>query len=341
METGRKIAAGILTVVLVIPLAMGGLTLLSISPWVLNRSFYLELLDDEQLYRLALQEIDPQLELALTAVDPALEAIPPEALGEALHELLTPAYLRSETVRTVNQVFDALEQRSAAGSLYLDLAPLKEALSGAEGFRFAATLAAALPECLPGAQPRAPGSNLLRCRPENLSQEQATEVILSTLPELVEIIPDHLVIMDETGSTSSESSRPRLGSGGLLAIGITLTIMAAVLCLAVGFLAGRDRREKTLWMGWSLVLPTGLMLLIGLMIRLLLFNDFGYFGLRAELVETLRHSPELAQALLEKLHFVITTVARGFLTVGAVAGGIAGGFVVWGFSIEAGQRKNP
>ncbi len=59
MESGRKIAAGILTVVLVIPLAMGGLTVLSISPWALNRSFYLGLLDDEQLYRLALQDDRP------------------------------------------------------------------------------------------------------------------------------------------------------------------------------------------------------------------------------------------------------------------------------------------
>ena len=285
--------------------------------------------------------IDPQLELVLTAIEPSLETVPPEALGRALDELLAPAYLRSETVRIVNQVFDTLERRSAASSLYFDLAPLKEALSGTEGFRFAATLASALPVCPPGALPRAPGSNLLRCRPENFSQEQATDVILSALPELIEKIPDRLVITNEPWSVSTKSFGPRLGSGSLLATGIVLTIMTAVLCIAVGFLAGRDRREKTLWMGWSLVLPAGLMLAIGLVIRLALIKDFGYFGLRADLLEAFRYSPELALPLMEKLHHVLSIVGRGFLTVGAVAGGIAGGFVVWGFSIEAGQRKNP
>ena len=50
----RKLLALIIAVAVVFPLAMAALSLMSVSPWALDRKFYEQLLGDTRLYEVLL-----------------------------------------------------------------------------------------------------------------------------------------------------------------------------------------------------------------------------------------------------------------------------------------------
>ncbi len=76
----RKIIAVCLLIVLVWPLLFGSLTLLSINSWVLDRNFYVNLLDDPRLYE-AMVSQDLPLYMNTRWFPGAIDsALPPAAL---------------------------------------------------------------------------------------------------------------------------------------------------------------------------------------------------------------------------------------------------------------------
>ena len=52
----RKLLALMIAVAVVFPLALAALSLMSVSPWALDRKFYEQLLDDPRLYEVLLQQ---------------------------------------------------------------------------------------------------------------------------------------------------------------------------------------------------------------------------------------------------------------------------------------------
>jgi hypothetical protein len=336
----RKVIAAVLDVVLAVPLILAALILLALSSWVLDRGFYLRLVSDERLYTAFLDEgLPPALERAKEFVkDPyvaELDGIPPQVLAPALREVLTPAYLRGEAVRLVNEVFDALEGRRPVAPLALDLAPLKESLAGEAGGRFARTLAAALPVCAAGQAPVIAGGTLPRCRPPQANVEQTAARIRADLPRLLERFPDRYPLEPREAGFAGETAWYRWGPPGIRWLPVAAVIIALIgggVLVGASFLAGRNRREVLQWLGWPLAVPAALVFLSGLAI---LLSSAGLWWVRRGPLP-FRHGwmmREVPEVGYEIARTVIRTVSHGFLASGGVALALAVGLLVAAYTL--------
>ncbi len=330
----RQVIAVLLIVLVGLPLAVAALGLFAVSGWVADRGFYLGLVSDERIYEGLLDE--RLLERADRFVERSgprapgglpLDGIPPRVLVPALREVVTPAYLRGEAVRLVNEAFDRAEGKLPAGPLEVNLAPLKAGLAGEAGGRFAAALAAALPVCPAGGQPVLPGATLPRCRPAQQSTEAAAARIRASLPALAARFPDRYPLDREAdfGVWRSPEGWWFYGPGPRLMrwiawAGVLIALLGGAALLGAAFLAGRTRREILQWLGWPLLAPGGLMLLIGLSIRLATTGLGWWAGASASAAWA-----ELARAAMGP-------VSAGFLAAGGVTLGIAAGLVAWALS---------
>ena len=144
----RKFLALFIWLCVFFPIALAALTLTSIRPWVLDRSFYERIVNDERIYdALFAENIPSQFNREVFG---EAEQLPLGAVNSALREVITPDYLRTQSVNVVNEVFDFIEGRDSSFEVSMDLVPIKAALAGEDGQRFAHTLAAALPTCADG-----------------------------------------------------------------------------------------------------------------------------------------------------------------------------------------------
>ncbi|MBN1836681.1 MAG: hypothetical protein JW820_12575 [Spirochaetales bacterium] len=339
----RKALAIILVIVFVTPLVMGTLSLFSVSTWLLDRGFYLELVSDERIYEALLRDaLRREAHVSELAGVPGLDQVPADALLAALREVVTPSYLRSQAVKLVNDAFDALEGRSEYLGLDLDLAPLKEQLLGEDGRRFALELASSLPVCAAGLDPVAPGAVLYRCRPADLSVEAAAERLHTRLPEFLASVPDLYPLEPEQIPLyygPEEAFRFGLvGTGPLVWFSIILAIVAGGFWIGAAFVGGSNRREVVQWLGWPLVAPAILMLISGLSIRAVNLWRWLPRELQGFLGAEHWYTREVSEVLLTVVLKALNTVSRGFLISGGVTIGIAVGLIVWASSIPADQE---
>ena len=161
----RKTYALLVVIAVFVPLAIAVMTLLSIRPWVLDRSFYENLLDDEALYEVQTTGRFPdgfttgfsnELPDAFTRNLFAADALPADALIAALPEVVTPGYLRAQSLSAIETAFDFIDGSRSDLQFAVDIVPVKQALQSEAGARFAASLAAALPSCAADQTPVAP-----------------------------------------------------------------------------------------------------------------------------------------------------------------------------------------
>jgi hypothetical protein len=331
----RKLIAGVLVVLIVWPLAFGALTLLAINSWILDRNFYVNLLDDSSVYDPLLSQDFPQYVNSRWFPQQINSDLPPAALDKALREVMTPQYLRDQAVGIVNQAFDALEGRTDTFDLSLDFAPVKAALQGDGGARFASVLAAQLPACAAGAEPQIAGSTLIRCRAADVSVADATQQIVTALPAFIDKVPDQISLSRQPINVQAEW-RPFnlifLGNFGL-SMAVTLMIgVLAVVWLIAAFVGGTNRRERLLWLGWSLLVPAGLVLIGGIALSSPLISPGLYISLDQSrfALEGVSYSAALRQAIIDTANRAASAVSGGFVWSGLVATAIALGLIIWG-----------
>ena len=337
----RQAIAVLLLVLLALPLATGALCLFAVSGWIADRGFYLGLAADERIYQGLLDERLPgALERAQRWVrEPtglALDGLPPRVLLPALRELVTPAWLRDQAVRLVNEAFDTLEGRRPPQRPSLDLTALKRSLAGEGGERFALALAGALPPCPAGEQAVLPGATLPRCRPDSQTVEAAAARIRASLPSLAARFPDRWPLDREAAVGWPErggwwfAAPDRRPGRWLVAAGVALALLAGAGLAGAAFLAGRNRREILQWLGWPLAAPAALVLLIGLGLRLGAAGAGWWAGGWPGWGSWPDWS--LAAVWIEVGRAALSTVSTGFLAAGGITLGLAAGLVAWGLS---------
>ncbi|HEY4690510.1 MAG TPA: hypothetical protein VIK33_14445 [Anaerolineae bacterium] len=340
----RKPLALFLVVILVFPMMIATLSVISVSAWVLDRNFYTDLLGDERLYEVLLSEDLPNYfgRRIVTEAD----SIPAGALSHALREIVTPEYLRGEALRIVDDVFDFIEGRNFTLDLYLDIAPLKAALRGEAGPRFSRALAEALPTCAAGQESVAPGGTIQRCRPSDVSVDEATGIINAALPLFLDKFPDRISLERNpidmrVELRGSEFVTGFFGANGLSLAVFILAAITAAFWFTAALIGGESRRGQLLWLGWPLIVPAVLIFLIGLAINSDFSANWVRFGLNQARLEGVEYSAEFRQALLEVARGALNTISNGFLMAGGVAGAIALGLIAWGYSTPAERRYVP
>ena len=340
----RKLLALLLVIFLVFPLILAALSVISVSSWVLDRNFYTNLLGDTRLYEVLLSEDLPNY--FGRRVVPEADNLPVRALSNALREIATPEYLRGQALRIVDDAFDFVEGSDPVLDLYLDVAPLKAALRGEASTRFARALATGLPACTAGQESVAAGASLMRCLPADVSVDEATQRIVAGLPEFIDRVPDRINLNREPIDLRRELRGVDFWTGltassGLNAAIAFLVFFAGSLWLAAALIGGVDRRERLLWLGWSLLAPAALIFLIGMAISTDFSLNWVRFGLSEARLEGFEYSLAFQQALLDVTRDALKTVANGFLATGAAAGAIALAFMVWGLATPSERRYAP
>ncbi len=307
-----RVGCGCLLYILpVFPLLFLFILLASISTWVLDRDFYQEVLSEPEFLAEALDESVVNWSRAGLPAD--FGDVPPAALNAGMRALMTPEYLRSAATDTVDQVFDVLEGASNSVTFVFDLVPIKASLQGEGASAFASAYVGALPACNVGDESAADGL-LPACRPAEVSQAALIDQVTEALPAAAERLPDDLTVNNEVippdigGMRLQPGSLRTLFTTGLVILGIVVII----LWLLDGFIGATDTRSRFLWLGLTLLIPAGLVLLAGL-------------NLTSPTLETVIRD-SINRAAGQNTQFMMSVVTTGF----SVSEQVRAGFVIAG-----------
>lgn len=337
----RKTYALLVVIAVFVPLAIAVMTLLSIRPWVLDRSFYENLLDDEALYEAPLIGgltdglTDGRYDL-LTRDTFGAEELPAEALNAALPEVVTPDYLRAQSLSAIKTAFDFIDGSRSDVQFAVDIVPVKQALTSMAGARFAASLAAALPPCGDDQTPVATGGHLSRCIAADSSVTATADQIAAALPALIESLPDSIALDADAGAQIGWFRYNRFLTGGIrpaVDVGIVaLTVMALLAWVTGAYLGGADTRSRLKWASSSLFAPASLILFAGL--TLTFAPTVTAIG---GSITTAPYSSAYRDALIRVLVQVFEQLGTSFVIVGGFACLVAFGLLIWSLIMPAGD----
>ncbi|HRE49245.1 MAG TPA: hypothetical protein PLD47_16070 [Aggregatilineales bacterium] len=244
--------------ILFIPLAFCSIAFASVSTWILDRGFYLNLLDNDAIYEAFLSD-ELSADLKLTTSGGA-SALPPEAVLAGLRTVLTPAYLRGEVTRNVGSFFDLLEGKAESVTFSLDLRPIKSALVDEKKAAFASAYVGALKPCTGTTTT----SDLPVCLPANMTAETLTADIEQGMTTVVAGMPNSIDFSDQiTAGRNNPFTELREVLPALTGSLVTILAPMVALWLLIGILGGITTREFFLWLGVSLFIPAGLVALMG------------------------------------------------------------------------------
>lgn len=337
----RKVLALFIWLCVFFPVSLTALTLTSIRPWVLDRSFYERIVNDDRIYDAMFAETVPNQ--FNRQVFGQAEQLPVGALNAALQKVVTPDYLRSQSVSIVNEVFDFIEGRDWNFEVSMDLTPIKASLAGEGGPRFAQALAAALPPCNVGQSRVAPGGNLARCIGDNLSVAETAEQIAHALPTALENMPDRIPLSNTVDLRQNWRSVDWfLGATvrGSLDVAIWIVVVITVIVgITLAYIGGDDARGRLRWLGVSLFVPASLFVLMGISLA----TPFIAGPLRNELRFTqwdgIQYSEAFRQAMGDLIISITQRVGSGFLLTGIVACLIALVLIVLGWRTTSTRQR--
>jgi hypothetical protein len=336
----RRVPAILIVVFLACPLLFASFVAISLSTWTLDRHFYLSLFDDARLF-----QVPDAVSSASwsTAVIEGTGGLQWRSLARAAGAVLTPDYLRGQSVRVVNQVFDYFDGKSPQFDISIDTRPVKEALRGDAGRKFARLLAEDLPVGGSAGDFKMGPGRLPVARPASVPVDRAAAIIQSALPSFMSSIPDTVRLSDDPNvriGRSSWGGGPRFHLfGAFLAGSIILLLIAAGFWTAAAFVGGETRFERLQWMGWSLLAPASGVLLMGLLVILSFFSPWVQWGIENAQLQIHGFSQSFISALIEAARHVVSRVGIGFLATGGIGAGISLGLLAWSWSIPHEQRK--
>ncbi len=249
-----------------LPLILIMFFLISANATLFNRSFYLDVINDPTLYDIMfLTEVPPE---ANTYIPGLPQTVDTQAFRDAMRIIITPEYFREQGTQLVNTIFDYLENpNSEISDLSIDLRPIREALNGAQGEAFAATLVQGLPVCAAGETHTASNAEIMHCIPEGMSIEGAQDLLLSQIRSATadEIANDEFVLLPAHELQAS-------GLHGVFAQGLQSFIWIALIPLGLltlfvwrigAYIASGNKRGQLLWMSVTLGVPALLWFGIG------------------------------------------------------------------------------
>jgi hypothetical protein len=331
----RKFTAIILAVILVIPFLLAAQALVSISIFMMDRQFYIDTLDNDQVYKtLVSGTLIPDFLKNGLALPEGIDA---SQLGSVFESVLDRNYLKSQVASVVDDVFDYLQGKQEDFSPVVDLTPLKTALTGDKQDEFLLALAQALPDCEPGQIPGIGGSEFTACKPQGVTPEMlANDYLKPILPSALAQIPNQILLVENWEEMQSYRNYRSFIPGmavpaSLLLSGIVFILIASGLWYLDALIADDAWRTRLQWLGWTLMIPSFLIFLIGLTAASTIPVYWVNFGLdRANLSAMPFFGPGLQEALRTIIRAAIPRVSESFLMVGGISGALALGLIFWG-----------
>jgi hypothetical protein len=332
----RKLIALILTISLVFPLLLGTQVVISVASWALDRQFYIDTLNQEQVYSsltsgpLFKKLVYDQLNLSTDMDASELESI--------VKDILTPDYISDQVSTLVNSLFDYFQGKSTTFNPMIDIAPLKKALEGDQQDVFLSALVAALPNCEPGQTPGFGSESQTACKPIGVSDQQLVDqVIKPALPGIISALPDEISLEENLTSIQATSKWRSLIPG----MAIPASIILGLLILAfMGFctwymtalIANSSWRSRLQWLGWMLLVPSALVFFIGFADKSGIFDYWIRNGLEYANLSSISFGDGLGETLQVIAVSALPRITNAFKMVGGIGTGLSATLIFWGIA---------
>ncbi|MCJ7519350.1 MAG: hypothetical protein MUO42_06730 [Anaerolineaceae bacterium] len=339
----RKFLAFLLTLALVFPLILAAQTLVSINSFILDRNFYIQTMDNDQVYESLLSNgmLSATIEKYLT--------LPPDAdlakVEEIIKSVITHDYIKDQTGIFINGLFDYLQGKTDNFTPVVNLVPVKAALAGEKQNDLLAAIAAILPVCEPGQIPGIDIGNQKACKPAGISDDVLVENYLkSILPFALAQVPDEVPIGEKWDEIRITRNWGPFASGmalpaSLMLVSVFLAFMAASFWYIAALIADESWRVRLQWLGWTLMIPSSLIFLVGLAFSADIPNYWVNLSLDRANFNGLPFGSGIHEALRAVVRGSFSRVAASFIMVGGISGAIGLGLIFWGLATPRKSRS--
>jgi hypothetical protein len=338
----RKFLAIIFTICLVFPMLLASQVALSTATWALDRRFYIETLENERLYQAMISDEVLGAELRSRFSLPA--DTDTQALLSFFGSIISQDYFQEQVTNNINGLFDSLQGKTDPFEPAINLAPIKSSLTAEKQEEFLTVLVSILPVCQAGQTPGF-GEGQVACKPSGIPDEFLMDNFLKpALPLLVAQLPDEIPLMGEEWQNLQTEQHwytfiPGMAiPASLVLVILFLAFMAACLWYITALIADDTWRVRLQWLGWSLIIPSALTFILGVVLQgstALYWIDYGLQHASLNGVPGIFNSTILLQILAES---ALPRVASSFLTWGGICASLALGMIVWGLATP---RRKP
>lgn len=339
----RKLIAIIFSAILVFPLLLSTQALISVGNFALDKQFYINTVDNENVYDTIIANamipriLHSGLSLSSDADMTQMQAV--------LESILDREYFKAQVSSFMSDLFDYLQGRQDEFTPVIDLTPLKTSLSGEKQLEFLTALAQSMPVCEPGQLPGFGGTGPTSCKPQGIPDETlVADYLQPILPLAIAQIPDQLLLIENWEELQSyrnyQSFIPGMAvPAGLLLSGIFLIFLSFSLWYITAVVADDTWRVRLQWLGWTLMVPSALVFLIGLATMSDIPMYWVNYGLdHANFGGMPFFGPGLREALREIIRGAVPRISTAFLMVGGISGALALGLIFWGLMTP---KQNP
>lgn len=339
----RKFIAILLTISLVFPLLLSAQAVISVTSWALDRQFYIDALDQPQVYETLTSSpmIDKFLHERL--------GLPPEAdtseLESILKGILTTDYMRDQVSEFINSLFDYLQGKTDTFAPTLDVVPLKTALEVSQQDAFLNALAATLPACAPDQTPGFGSEGQLPCKPAGVSDDLLVEQVLKpALPGILSAIPDEIPLEGEFRNWQ-ETARWRTFLPGMAvpaSIILSLLVLVSIAACAwyiTALISDSSWRMRLQWLGWTLLVPAVLIFMLGFATQSGIPAYWIRLGLESANLSNTPFGPELNETLRIISVSALPRAASAFQMVGGISGALSITLIFWGIATPRKRRE--
>lgn len=342
----RKIIAVLFTIALVFPLLLSAQAVIGAASFVLDRQFYVEALDSEPVYEAVVTGTLIHRFLAISLSLPAntntaqLEAI--------LRSILNQEYFRTQVSAITDNFFDYLQGREEDFNPSIDISSVKNALAGEKQDEFLLALAQALPACEPTQTPGLGGLGQPACKPAGVPDEiLARDYLKPIFPLALAQIPDQVPLVENwqelRKNRNYRSFLPGMAIPASLLFSALFLVFVALSFWYIGALIAEPSwRGRLLWLGWTLIIPSAMLLLSGLTAGSAIPAYWIDTGLSRVNFSGVQFSiPGINETLRAILLGALPRASRALVTVGGVSASLALGLIVWGLAKSKPRPKEP
>lgn len=335
----RKFLALVLTLIISFPLLLSAMTLISTATFVLDRQFYIDALKTEQVYEnlvsdtMVKQIIQNSLSLPAAALTAEIES--------ALEQILTRDYFNTQVEKLVNDLFDNLHGKTDEFIPMLDLKPIKTALNGEQRDEILLALAASLPECSEGQIPGFGNGEQTACKPVGITDQVLVEDYLKpVLPLALSQIPDEAPLVKNWGELENQRNWRSFIPGmavpaSIMLSGLLVIFMALCFWYVSALIADESWRVRLLWMGWTLMMPSIIVFLVGFMAESSIPSYWINTGLDQARFSGMLSTFGLADIIRELIRGALPRVSKSFMITGGFSGSLSLGLIFTGLATAA------
>jgi hypothetical protein len=332
----RKLIAVIFAICLAIPLLFVSQIAISTATWALDEQFYVDSLDNESVYR-AVFSAD-----VMDGILRSRLSLPADtdttALQNVIRSVVSEDYLKMQTTTLVSDFFDYWHGKTDQFEPTVDLQPIKAALTAEKQDEFLNALVKTLPVCRNGQTPGFGGESQSACKPQGISDEALIENYYKpAMPEILKQVPDQIALGNSWQTWLDQEPWGRFLAGraapaSLMLLVIFLAFVAVCFWYITALIADDSWRVRLQWLGWTLIIPSLVVLLLGLLTQGITSPFWLESGMQSTSIQIFS-GPAGTQAVVDALNAsVLPRVSISFLMVGGICSGAALGLIVWGLT---------